>query len=623
MKKTLIILAALQYSATLQAAVGDILDLSQGYIADGVNATINNGVLAGFDKYAVQESTRFYDSSKGWASANGRYGDSNMCWAHTASNMIQYWQSYYGVFYKGATPLPYGTDYTRTYKSAFAAYNDITVPDPMRLNVAKDIINVGFNSSNTGKRVTEGTNYFFSWVDSGGGYYSEYFGPIRSGQVSADDHTGIITEVSSLNDLKSTLFNALGIQEVNGSYVQVESGLIAHINVGKENAAHTLTCYGFTLDENQNINSLLIADSDDQWLYTYGPDNTGENGAFTPKLEQAFIKVDNGNMYLYEDAAFTTPTVDSTYSIGAVTYINTPEVLKQMLAEYSDTTNEAQVWNGSSDVWSIQQATTEELPTEATGWDVHVNGESITAQGHDGYYHTYSVDGRDVLFGDHAQNRNVSVVGTVSAGHIDIAASGYSFTKGSDDATIKAGADMTIRSGASLSSELKLQLNNLTLETGSTLKAIEPIVVTGDFVAGAAEATTFTSRATVLPEVNVLSALDLREADSITLQTTVNMNGNDLYLSEGAKFYITQQNEGNEIAAFSNIGKLYLGDSMTESYIINAEIYYAGSETPIEYLLVYNQQLNSLSFVNTIPEPTTATLSLLALTALACRRRRR
>ena len=128
---------------------------------------------------------------------------------------------------------------------------------------------------------------------------------------------------------------------------------------------------------------------------------------------------------------------------------------------------------------------------------------------------------------------------------------------------------------------------------------------------------------TVAPEVNILSALDLREADSITLQATVNMNGNNLYLSEGAKFYITQQNEGNEIAAFTNIGKLYLGDSMTESYIINAEVYYAGSETPIEYLLVYNQQLGSLSFVNSIPEPTTATLSLLALTALVGRRRRR
>ena len=254
-----------------------------------------------------------------------------------------------------------------------------------------------------------------------------------------------------------------------------------------------------------------------------------------------------------------------------------------------------------------------------------MNGESIAVQGHDGYYHTYAIDGRTVEFGNHASEdkRNVSIVGKVSASSITVSASGYSFTAGSADAGIADGANMTIRSGASLESELAIKLNNLTLEAGSTLKAIESIVVTGDFVASAAETSVYTTRATVAPEVNILSTLDLREADSITLQATVNMNGNDLYQSEGAKFYITQQNEGDKIAAFTNIGKLYLGDSMTESYIINAEVYYAGSETPIEYLLVYNQHLGSLSFVNSIPEPTTATLSLLALTALVGRRRRK
>ena len=623
MKRTLFLLViGAATHTTVHAAEGDILDLSQGYVADGVNATITNGVLSDFDKYAVQNSTRFYDSSKGWASANGRYGDSNMCWAHTASNMIQYWQSYYGVFYKGTGTLPYGTDYTRTFKSVFSASNDITVADPMRLNVAKDIINAGF--TNTGKRVTEGTNYFFSWVDSGGGYYSEYFGPIRNGQVAADNHTGIITEVTSLDELKSALFTALGIKETGGNYVQAESGLIAHINVGVNDAAHTLTCYGFTLDENQNINSLLIADSDDRWLYTYGPDNTGNDGSFTPKLEQAFIKVDNGKMHLYEDAAFTTPTVDSTYSIGAVTHINTPELLQNMLAEYSDVKNEAQVWNGASSVWSMQEATTEELPTEATGWDIHVNGEHIATE-HHGYYHTYSIDGRAVEFGDHASERNVSIVGEVSADSITVSASDYSFTKGSADAAIKAGADMTIHSGASLNSELKLQLNKLTLEAGSTLEALEPIVVTGDFVVRSTETTAYTTRATVTPEVNIESALDLREADSLTMQAVVNMNGNDLYLSpETIKIFISPETAGQkEIICFSNIGKLYLGDSMTESYILNADICYTGSETPLEYLLVYNQHLHTLLLTQSIPEPTTSTLSLLALAALCSRRRRK
>ena len=347
-------------------------------------------------------------------------------------------------------------------------------------------------------------------------------------------------------------------------------------------------------------------------------------------LKELYVKVADGKIYIYTDAKCTTAysTINKEqFYIGGISYINTPQVLQDMLSEYRDI-NEAAIWNGGSSEWRTQiDVVDSEIADSSTGWDIYVDGSTgkNIAETHHGYYHGYALEGRKVEFGNHASEdkRNVSIVGEVNASSSTISANGYTFTKGSDDATIKAGADMTVRGGASLISELKLQLNSLTLEAGSTLQALEPIVVTGDFIASATEASTFTTRATVTPEVNVLSALDLREADSITLQTTVNMNGNDLYLSEGAKFYITQQNEGNEIAAFTNIGKLYLGDSMTESYIINAEIYYAGSETPIEYLLVYNQQLNSLSFVNSIPEPTTATLSMLALTALACRRRRK
>ena len=469
----------------------------------------------------------------------------------------------------------------------------------------------------------DATNYYFTWTGDSGGYFSEYFGAVGVGQSNYEGQTAIVSQVTTLSSFTDALLPALGISKEGNTYTQTEAGLIAHLNISDGTNSHTLTCYGMTLDADGKIKTVVYADSDDNKLNTIYADGR------VPVLSTAYVVEENGSVYLYKKDTYSGEMVkiygDGDYYVGAVTHINTPDVLKQMLAEYSDVKNEAQIWNGGSSVWSMQQATTEELPTEATGWDVHVNGESIAAQGHDGYYHTYSIDGRDVVFGNHANadNRNVSIVGTVSAGHIDISASGYTFTKGSDDAAIKAGADMTVRSGASLHSKLEIQLNNLTLEAGSTLQILDRIEVTGNFVTGAAETSAYTTRATVAPEVNIISALDLREADSITLQATVNMNGNELYLSEGAKFYISQQNEGDEIAAFTNIGKLYLGDSMTESYIINAEIYYAGSETPLEYLLVYNQQLGSLSFVNSIPEPTTATLSLLALTALVGRRRRR
>ena len=650
MKRTLFLLALSTFaSSTVLAAVGDIVADNEIYIADGVSVAWVGGSLQTYRS----DSTRFYDSTKGaeWAGSN----DSNMCWVHASANVIQYWQSYYGVFAKPQTGSYY--DYDSRFNSAFlesgtkplpygkigtinAAYGDSTqIPDPRRLNVARDLyftIPNDKGSRNMGGTFSWASEWFFrgadQWYDNGkvislnaggqapntGGYYKNYFGEGAFFQEDTAYSTADFS-ASSINTtlLKDALQTGFGIQDG----VQQESGKLIYLSTHNtdSNTGHALTCYGYTTDAEGNLKSIIIADN-----------NAGMGGfsSNAPALTELFVSItDDGKIGLYKNAncspseAFTPSGTGINY-ISSISYINTPEALKQMLAEYSDVENEAQVWNGGSSEWSIQQATTEDLPTEATGWDVHVNGEHIATE-HHGHYHTYSIDGRDVLFGEHALKRTVRIAGTVSAGHIDIAASGYSFTKGSDDATIKAGADMTVRSGASLISELKLQLSSLTLEAGSTLQALEPIVVTGDFVASAAETTAYTTRATVTPEVNVLSALDLREADSITLQTTVNMNGNDLYLSEGAKFYITQQNEGDEIAAFTNIGKLYLGDSMTESYIINAEIYYAGSETPIEYLLVYNQQLNSLSFVNSIPEPTTATLSMLALTALACRRRRK
>ncbi|PNC82107.1 hypothetical protein CXU01_01800 [Akkermansia muciniphila] len=44
----------------------------------------------------------FYDINKSWIR------DENLCWAASASNMIQYFQTRYGVFYQEAAKLPNG-----------------------------------------------------------------------------------------------------------------------------------------------------------------------------------------------------------------------------------------------------------------------------------------------------------------------------------------------------------------------------------------------------------------------------------------------------------------------------------------------------------------------------------
>ncbi len=240
MKRNLFLSVALLCSSPLLSAkVGDTLNLTAGFVADGVAATFMNGVMT-FGKTELQASTRFYDSQKGWV-AGSKYGDNLMCWAHTASNMIQYWQSYYGVFYKGKTELPYGSDYKRELYNVMNPSNSPVITDPMRINVMKALYNSGFR--NMGDEVATGTNWFFTWVDSLGGYYSDYFGSVHNGQSNTSGQTATITGINSLSGLKTALLPALGITEANGSYTQTEAGLIAHLNVTNGSNPHTLILF--------------------------------------------------------------------------------------------------------------------------------------------------------------------------------------------------------------------------------------------------------------------------------------------------------------------------------------------------------------------------------------------
>lgn len=40
--------------------------------------------------------------------------DGNTCWYNASCNVLQYWETYYGVFYKGEDPLPYGHNYSQS-----------------------------------------------------------------------------------------------------------------------------------------------------------------------------------------------------------------------------------------------------------------------------------------------------------------------------------------------------------------------------------------------------------------------------------------------------------------------------------------------------------------------------
>lgn len=487
MKKTLFLSAFICLSSPLMAAVGDTLNLivdstysANGFIADGAKGTGSYFYGGSYSNPDIKTTTRFYDSTKNWSEIiSNSAGDSRMCWAHTAGNMLQYWQSYYGVFYKGNYgELPYGTDYTRQVNPSLGA--SYTITDPMRLNTTKHLITVGFNQSNTGGNVYAGIDYYFCRNQSGGGYFSEYFGSFGNGVSIPSGQTSTVTVVNSQENLTPALLSALGItKQGDGTYKQTEAGLIAHLNVGADTgntfSAHTLTCYGLTLDENGNVKSIIYADSDNYKLSGIASsEGIGTEYGGIPSMEQAYVKVVDGKILLYTDAACETPLTYGTenhYYLGAVTQINTPEVLKNMLAEYSDTANEALVWNGGENgVWQSAEPTTEELPTEATGWDVLVNGDNIEEK-HQGYYHSYAEAGRAVVFDSHGMNGStetqvVTVTGTVSPGTITVTDGGnYHLQTGAGAAITGSGA-VSIENGGKLSSELNFGTRSITAKSG-------------------------------------------------------------------------------------------------------------------------------------------------------------
>lgn len=621
-------IALLCSGSTIMAGAGDNLNLTNGYIADGVAATFVNGVMS-FGKTELQQSTRFYDSQKGWI-AGSSYGDSQMCWAHTAGNMIQYWQSYYGVFYKGSKALPYGSNYKRELYNMMNPSNSPVITDPMRLNVTKALKDSGF--PNSANEVASGTNWFFTWVDSQGGYYSDYFGVIHNGQSNATGQTATITAVNSLDSLKKALLPALGITETNGAYQQTESGLIAHLNVTNGSNPHTLTCYGLTTNADGSIKSVIIADSDDCRLPSYegATGSTGTNGTYTPKLTQLYLQTDSeGKLLLYSDATCATPFIEgASYYAAGVTQINTPEVLKNMLTEYSDTANEAQVWNGAADIWTAQQTTTEALPTASTGWDVKVDGDNI-AEEHRGYYHTYAKEGRSVVLDNHAaeDKRSITIVETVAADRIEVAAAGYHFKAG-DNAELKAGSVLTVRSMASLHSEISLNLSDLTLESDAEISSDKLITVNGEFRAGSTEASAYTLYRSRSSTSSVNADLDLTEASAIILDGTVNMNGHELRLNSNTAITLNGYTVDNALPFFSNVEKLIIttpgGEelSLTPGSDVTTYLSLYSNSSPLQDVSITYTTSGNISLL-AVPEPTSATLGLLSLLGLAARRRRK
>ena len=176
------------------------------------------------------------------------------------------------------------------------------------------------------------------------------------------------------------------------------------------------------------------------------------------------------------------------------------------------------------------------------------------------------------------------------------------------------------------------ELSSLSIGAGKTVGlytgAAAPTMPTS-----ADEATVTTSSLTAGTDATLNANLVLANgatvtmAEALTMGSTVTL-GTGMTLAGDLVSTIKGMSEDGTVNLFTGVDALYLGDSTTASGALDATSgvnldTYFNFEGASDYYLGYDGQNVYAGVMQAVPEPTTATLSLLALAALAARRRRR
>ncbi len=160
--------------------------------------------------------------------------------------------------------------------------------------------------------------------------------------------------------------------------------------------------------------------------------------------------------------------------------------------------------------------------------------------------------------------------------------------------------------------------NSLSIGAGAELAAIAPTNMEAVATLSLAEAATLNTQTVATIE----TALTFEQGAILTLENgSIDMTGNALTLGSGLVLNLTCDGFtlGDTVLLFSNVGSCDLDATKVtlagDVFTTTPDFLGTGAE------LVYDSANRTVS-IKTIPEPATATLSLLALAALASRRRR-
>lgn len=267
---------------------------------------------------------------------------------------------------------------------------------------------------------------------------------------------------------------------------------------------------------------------------------------------------------------------------------------------------------------------------------VKVEDSHVTFASQSGFTGNMSVKGDGASLSIASGNYN-------GAGKISVSGSGAALKMG--DTSTK--CDMTLTSGGELqissdgTTPASVSLNNLIVSTGATLSALSLMT---DSVSLAESSVTLAEDAPVFnaAKVGTVTAVQAR----LMYDSTYQADGGHLSLGGGIlTLAVTTQTPqkinllltvnggyttGSQVLLFSEVNKvnfIYDGINATSDQTLKASDYFTGNWIGEDTKLVYDSATRTVYVENvvnyTVPEPATATLSLLGLAALLRRRRRK
>lgn len=508
----------------------------------GIDKARTNGISATAVQLLVGSTS---GAGKGQLTADGAD-----CWAHASSNVLQYWQSYYGVFSSNKNNLQLG----------YAVKDKQTAVDLLgtqSLKLTKWFYQASPNNGGVVKSAMQSylteNAYLYQSANTFGDYYL-----YPSQRNTSANETKVVngTGASLIEKLTNLVLSSLDctINE-KGDIVRNSYGLISEFTLSHADAlsaSHSLTLYGFGIDDETHlITKLYYADSDDQ---QYG-------------IRVYYVKSGTYNqverLFLYDDEACT--ELRGYSYVSSLTSIRTADDLKLKGLQYwngdlewSGTGENGSTWKQGAGMGSNAVA----LPDGKTGWRVLVDGK---------YYDSYFDENRNISFKDAG---DVTVEGRIRAGAIKISSGVTKFLAAGADSSIDGTGNVTISDGASLEACLNLGERAVSVEGSGTFTYATKgaVKLAGLSVADGASATFKNGGKYEVACDSTMGTISVQESSQLTLTASdsdvIQLAG--LTISEGSKLkssgikvtgaFRTRASE--DVAQVASAAVLLLGDAV-------------------------------------------------------------